>query len=245
MSLDHVLFVKSGMADAASNIRLAIVNNFFLNLDGFTTSSDAFVGLSTNTVASTAGIATGSPIIFNFDHLPLTYGENYAAIFVNVSGTSLNRVLVSALTANYSENPPGTGMYLPITNYGDPDPNFPGNFALATSNFAHTDSFGTFFDTFGGQGDAVFRAYFNQVGPLGDYNGNGVVDGADYVVWRKYNTLPLDFNIWRANFGTTNDGGASAGLAGTSTVAEPSTLAPTCTFAVFVWLRNRRGDRRH
>ena len=232
------------MADAASNIRLAIVNNFFSIWTRFTTSSERRRPFDQHG-RKHRRYSDRFADHFHFDHLPLTYGENYAAIFVNVSGTSLNRVLVSALTANYSENPPGTGMYLPITNYGDPDPNFPGNFALATSNFAHTDSFGTFFDTFGGQGDAVFRAYFNQVGPLGDYNGNGVVDGADFVVWRKYNTPPLDFNIWRANFGTTNDGGASAGLAGTSTVAEPSTLAPICTFAVFVWLRNRRGDRRH
>jgi hypothetical protein len=40
----------------------------------------------------------------------------------------------------------------------------------------------------------------------GDFNADGIVDSADYVVWRKglgttYTTN--DFNVWRANFGST------------------------------------------
>jgi hypothetical protein len=47
-------------------------------------------------------------------------------------------------------------------------------------------------------------------GPTGDYNNNGVVDAADYVLWRKGGTLqndptpgvqPADYDVWRANFG--------------------------------------------
>jgi hypothetical protein len=63
--------------------------------------------------------------------------------------------------------------------------------------------------------------------PPGDYNKNGKVDGADYVVWR--NTLGQsgfalaadgnhnnqvdagDFDIWRAHFGQTPSEGWSAG----------------------------------
>ena len=67
VSLTRFQFFKSGNADAASNVQLAIVSNFFVNLDTFTTSSPELVGLSTNTIASTAGIATGRPITFNFD----------------------------------------------------------------------------------------------------------------------------------------------------------------------------------
>jgi hypothetical protein len=70
----------------------------------------------------------------------------------------------------------------------------------------------------------------------GDYNQNGVVDAADYVIWRK--TLGLadtglpadgngngsvdldDYNVWRANFGRTS--GSAAGTSVT-TVAEPAT----------------------
>jgi hypothetical protein len=44
----------------------------------------------------------------------------------------------------------------------------------------------------------------------GDYNGNGVVDGADYVMWRKTPGLfggPGGYNTWRANFGESGGGG--------------------------------------
>ena len=68
----------------------------------------------------------------------------------------------------------------------------------------------------------------------GDYNHNGVVDAADYVVWRNAegttNTLPNDliggtigqpqYDQWRSHFGQTAGSGASA----TATVPEPATL---------------------
>jgi len=39
-------------------------------------------------------------------------------------------------------------------------------------------------------------------GPTGDYNKNGVVDAADYVVWRKTNINGAQgYTDWRANFG--------------------------------------------
>jgi hypothetical protein len=69
----------------------------------------------------------------------------------------------------------------------------------------------------------------------GDYNDDGKVDAADYVVWRKYQgtntTLPNDphggtigaaqFNSWRANFGNMEMSAAGSGAA----VPEPLTLS--------------------
>jgi hypothetical protein len=43
--------------------------------------------------------------------------------------------------------------------------------------------------------------------PEGDYNGNGTVDAADYVVWRKSNGNPAGYDTWRNNFGRTGGGG--------------------------------------
>jgi hypothetical protein len=54
----------------------------------------------------------------------------------------------------------------------------------------------------------------------GDYNGNGIVDAADYVVWRDGPALPEGYTTWRANFGT----GASAPGLAASAVPEPTAL---------------------
>ena len=36
-----------------------------------------------------------------------------------------------------------------------------------------------------------------------DYNQNGTVDAADYVVWRKNDGTPDGYNTWRTHFGRT------------------------------------------
>ena len=78
-----------------------------------------------------------------------------------------------------------------------------------------------------------------QVALAGDYNFNGTVDTADYVVWRKTlnqigTGLPADGNgngqidpgdltVWRSHFGQPAGSGASASA--NATVPEPATLA--------------------
>jgi hypothetical protein len=66
---------------------------------------------------------------------------------------------------------------------------------------------------FGGSTEAVFR--FVNVTVLaeleGDFNGNGVVDAADYVVWRNGMGMTYtqsDYDVWRTNFGRTAGNGA-------------------------------------
>lgn len=157
-SLSKFEFFKSGTADSAANIRLAILNNLFVDMSGgLTTLNPAFVGLSSNTIATTAGIATGDPVAFDFANLPLSYGSDYAAVFVNVgadagNGATLTPVRVSALAANYVEVNPGD--YHPATNYGTES-----QFNYATSNFIS----GGYFNTFSYAGDANFRATLNAV----------------------------------------------------------------------------------
>jgi hypothetical protein len=56
-------------------------------------------------------------------------------------------------------------------------------------------------------GSAIVAIYdLNDFVP-GDLNNNGVVDSADYVVWRKNNGSLSDYNLWRANFGRTSGSG--------------------------------------
>jgi hypothetical protein len=70
----------------------------------------------------------------------------------------------------------------------------------------------------------------------GDYNNNGVVDAADYVVWRQSLgqsvTLPndttpgtvtqADYTVWRSNFGATS--GSGSGLLVGGKVPEPASV---------------------
>jgi hypothetical protein len=86
----------------------------------------------------------------------------------------------------------------------------------------------------------------------GDYNGNGTVDAADYVVWRKFNntmtTLPndltpgnvdsSDFNVWRANFGEVAGSGSDVSV--NAAVPEPATLVLLSVAAAGIRVRRRR-----
>ncbi len=64
-----------------------------------------------------------------------------------------------------------------------------------------------------------------SVALAGDYNKNGTVDAADYVVWRKgLGTIYAqnDYKIWRTNFGQPTSSGAGATTY--AAVPEPATL---------------------
>jgi hypothetical protein len=65
-----------------------------------------------------------------------------------------------------------------------------------------------------------------------DYNGNGIVDGADYVLWRKSPGSyggPGGYAAWRSSFGLTNlpgaGSGAGSGGIGSAAVPEPNCIA--------------------
>ena len=71
------------------------------------------------------------------------------------------------------------------------------------------------------------------MGVTGDYNNNGVVDAADYVLWRNGGPIQnegaspgtidaADYTFWRSRFGRTS--GSAAGLSGAA-IPEPGTMA--------------------
>ena len=63
----------------------------------------------------------------------------------------------------------------------------------------------------------------------GDYNSDGTVDAADYVVWRRTDGSIGGYNTWRTNFGDSNGAGGTA-------VPEPSAfvlVALAATLCVF------------
>jgi hypothetical protein len=118
---------------------------------------------------------------------------------------------------------------------------------LTTSYLDVDDSVALFLgDAFG---DKAIFMNFAAAGIAGDYNNNGTVDAADYVVWRDNlntnNTLPNDpnggtvdtdqFNTWRANFGKTTGGGSSL-----TAVPEPSSAVAVILAALGIGLSGRR-----
>jgi T5SS/PEP-CTERM-associated repeat protein len=88
--------------------------------------------------------------------------------------------------------------------------------------------------------------------PDGDYNRDGVVDAADYVIWRKLidQTGPGlaadgdddstvddgDYQIWRNNFGAT----IGAPAAGVAAIPEPAALWLVCLGATAISLNRKR-----
>ena len=86
------------------------------------------------------------------------------------------------------------------------------------------------------------------VGVPGDYNGNGVVDGPDYVVWRNGGPLlnevadvgavsPADYTEWRSRFGNTSGSGLGSGAVPEPTGCVLWLVAANCWAVARRWRR--------
>ena len=105
--------------------------------------------------------------------------------------------------------------------------------------------------TGGGTFDVVYTpeglmiSEFVPPGLPGDFNADGAVDAADYVVWRKTAGTPEGYGTWRANFGRIAGSGATAGLSssaadGTAAVPEPSAIASLLVSISLIWFGSCR-----
>jgi hypothetical protein len=88
----------------------------------------------------------------------------------------------------------------------------------------------------------------------GDYNGNGIVDAADYTVWRDHLgqsvTLPndttpgsvtqADYDVWKSNFGNHSGSGSGAG----ASVPEPASLLLLLSGTLAICLRRFQKGRK-
>ncbi|MFO0790006.1 MAG: hypothetical protein U0805_11170 [Pirellulales bacterium] len=94
--------------------------------------------------------------------------------------------------------------------------------------------------------------YIASVGVSGDYNGNGVVDAADYVLWRNGGPLQndptpgvqaADYDYWRSRFGATSGAGTGLGAA-SAAVPEPSCVA-LAVFTLLGWFATSKRNRNY
>jgi hypothetical protein len=109
---------------------------------------------------------------------------------------------------------------------------------------------------FTGMGRLSVTTIGPELGIVGDYNSDGSVDAADYVVWRDSvgaATLPnrdpanagavgqADYDSWRANFGLAL--GASSSGALETAVPEPATWMLVLVALAVTRHRHRFGNR--
>jgi hypothetical protein len=82
----------------------------------------------------------------------------------------------------------------------------------------------------------TFDLFMEEGGLAGDHNGDGRVDAADYVVWRKSGGPPDGYTAWRTNFGRTSGSGTGLGAAA---VPEPASLVLVALGMVLVAIPKR------
>jgi probable HAF family extracellular repeat protein len=96
-----------------------------------------------------------------------------------------------------------------------------------------------------------YHAYLLTPVPLpSDFNGNGVVDGADYVVWRKSGGNSAAYDVWRANFGQPAGSGAALPSAESLSAAVPEPtfslmLLPVLLMMSIRWRKMMRQTSRY
>jgi hypothetical protein len=141
-------------------------------------------------------------------------GEGRSGVRVDVDGALF--YAVSSTSGGYSVPVPQNGSYA-VTFSG-------GGYETFTTTATLTN----------GENEKVDYLVELLASLAGDYNSDGVVDAADYVVWRKGQGLTTGtYATWTANFGETSGSGAGAFSAADTTAAvpEPATIM---LFAVFL-----------
>jgi hypothetical protein len=122
--------------------------------------------------------------------------------------------------------PTGSGLTLIGDTVGSPATETSG--VLDISNFLGYKPASILLTTNQGGGVGSLTVLINpNAALLGDFNGNGTVDAADYVVWRKglgTTYTPDDYNTWRSQFGRTPGSATGDGLNGAA-VPEPLAIS--------------------
>jgi hypothetical protein len=96
----------------------------------------------------------------------------------------------------------------------------------------------------------TFSAPFRYTIP-GDFNTDGTVDAADYVVWRNglgTTYTQNDYGVWRSHFGATLGSGSASAIPSaeplSATVPEPSlAILLPCSMAPLFFALHRRGGK--
>jgi hypothetical protein len=123
--------------------------------------------------------------------------------------------------------PNGSGLTLIADTVGSPATETSG--ILDISNMVGYKPGSILLTTNQGTGVGSLTVLINPNAALaGDFNGNGIVDAADYAVWRKgFGTTHTqeDYDLWRSQFGRTPGTAAGTGSNSAAAIPEPTPMS--------------------
>lgn len=240
---------SSTTVNVAAGAELAFNNS--LNLNGHTLNINSGITNINNVVAAGGGTVNNSGILGGG-------GSIAGNLTNNASGTLRTEILgtgpfdVTGLSVAGTANLAGTID----VSLGGFNPSNGQQFTVLTAGnlvnnglSLHASDTGRFVLSFSGN-NLVVRAFGS-----GDYNGNGAVDAADYVVWRdtlgSTNNLvadgsgngivdSADYDFWRQRFGTSTGAGASA--QNSLAVPEPTAFCLAISWALLLTRRRSTPD---
>ena len=237
---DGAAFAVNGIGSSSQDLSFSYSNLAGEVLQGQVT----YVGTGkTNSLLLTIDPTTGAATLKNDSPGTITI-DGYSVL--STGAALVPGSFNDAATANLTAASPTTSAISELST----NPNSPLAIAAGTSfnlgNIFNTASAQTGvsleFTTFGNNRvyNGVVRFATAPAGVPGDYNSDGVVDAADYVVWRQHQgqtfALPnegagqspgivdaADYTFWKSRFGATSGSGSGAGGTSARAVAEPST----------------------
>ena len=194
-------FVPVGTATLRASVFGDGYNAYIDNVDvRVTAAANELLFVEVNTTTGQVAIKnqTGDPFYLDYYKITSTGGSALDATDWN-----------SLQEQNLSGFPAGNGSGNGWEQFGGSSSGVIGESYLTGNSLVSNNTtigLGAAFDP-GGAHDLVFLyGAVSGAGsaPGGDYNGDGSVDAADYVVWRRTDGSPAGYNTWRANFGATS-----------------------------------------
>jgi hypothetical protein len=220
--------------DSFAGERLIAGHSVIANSDGVIKTFSIPANLPTTPSTANTHFLLATP---GFNLLPGGVTPNFTLPDPAVNGPFFNPNATNiTITFNGSNDSMSfSGSLLPKDGFQSLTDTNASGFPPGTPNIVVTDNTPTRFPNTAGQIDLRAPA------PTGDYNGNGEVDAADYVLWRKTLNQPAspagsgadgdadgtidagDYDFWAARFGNSVPG-AGAGAVNAA-VPEPATAA--------------------
>ncbi len=196
-------------------------------------------GTSIGTITMAGGLTTNAGSILDFELGTPTTGDK-----INVTlagGLTLNGGTVNLINAGGL----GAGAYT-LIDYAATLGGAVGNLALGTQPAGFS------YSLVNNAGSTSIDLMVSLAGVPGDYNNNGSVDAADYVLWRKGGPLANevdnpgtvnahDYTEWRSRFGNSGSGtgsGATGSASASAAVPEPNATT-LCVLCALLLARRR------